>query len=218
MVIKPSRCRVRLALWRSGRNPARQTSETGALSPSRMTPTLLLLCQNYMPLCVRIGKLTRSGSNARSGEGSSCSSRRVIRFFLFFRHSKHMQTKKMCFVFLPLQRNREFKVLCPSHSIAFPTEAVLGIPETRHRGGKVVFRYPFPGDRPSRSLMLRPPVALKTHVGSPYLSRVIVMNLIRLDLLHHDSIPNSQPMVPASSMSFCRCSTKRPTIRSFSIS
>jgi len=36
-----------------------KTSETGALSPSRMTPTLLQLCQNYMPLCVRIGKIDR---------------------------------------------------------------------------------------------------------------------------------------------------------------
>src|SRR5215813_11476453 len=40
-----------------------------------MVLTLLLLCQNYMPLCVRIGKLTRGASNARSGDGNACSSR-----------------------------------------------------------------------------------------------------------------------------------------------
>jgi hypothetical protein len=54
-----------------------------------------------MSLCVRIGKLTRSASNAHSGEGNTCSSRSDS-IFLSFRHSKQLQSQKDAIYFLDL--------------------------------------------------------------------------------------------------------------------
>src|SRR4029077_14350755 len=54
--------------------------------------------------------------------------------------SKQLQSKKNVCVFLPLQRNRELKVLCSSHSIPFEAEAT----RSDARGSRMVSRLVMP--------------------------------------------------------------------------
>jgi hypothetical protein len=116
---------VRRKRSRRRRPPARALFRSRAVakwSPSLYSLNSLQLCQNYMMLCVRIGKLNRSASNAYSGEGNACALVGVIRFF----YSSNIQSstkQKKPFIFSAVQRNRELKVLCSCHSIAVATEA-----------------------------------------------------------------------------------------------
>jgi len=70
---------------------------------------------------VRIGKLIRSACSQRGG--NVCSSRDDSIFSVLPTFKAGAKPLKMQFIFLPLQGNREFKVLCSCHSIAFETEA-----------------------------------------------------------------------------------------------
>src|SRR5215831_16627589 len=94
--------------------------------------TLPQLCQNYMSLSVRIGKLIRSAMlTAAKGMRVLVG---VIRFFYPSDIQSSCKAKKMPFIFWTLQRNREFKVLCSCHSTA--VASALDGPSVRRSDSK----------------------------------------------------------------------------------